>query len=61
MEETYFRERKQTERQGKSKKLLNMKEKGKVLDMLDAGLGPEAVEKFLNISESTVREIKMRH
>lgn len=46
------------ERQGKKKRLLNMKEKGEVLDKLDAGMGPVAVGNLFNISESTVRGIR---
>ena len=35
------------ERQGKKKRLLNMKEKGEVLDKLDAGMGPVAAASSL--------------
>ena len=48
------------ERQGKKKRLLNMKEKGEVLDKLDAGMGPVAVGNLFNISESTVRGIRAK-
>ena len=33
-----------------------MKEKGEVLDKLDAGMGPVAVGKLFNISESVLLE-----
>lgn len=47
-------------RQCKKEKMLKMKEKREVLDKLDSGMGPEAVGKLFNISESTVREIRMK-
>ncbi|XP_045103989.1 tigger transposable element-derived protein 1-like [Portunus trituberculatus] len=37
-----------------------MKEKGEVLDKLDAGMGPVAVGNLFNISESTVRVIRAK-
>lgn len=38
-----------------------MKEKGKVLDNLDAGMGPVAAGNLFNFSESTVRGIRAKH